>query len=277
MDYSLVLGIDKKHVDKLRLVAPTWFRHKPDLFTKKWIVFLDHGVDVGDVIGAMPWKHGLEHPVAINPMQWPRYPAAIADYIAADRGDKWYAAQRHKMLAGFVHTAAAMVQTDYWLKIDLDAVAMRQPDWIEPAWFKDEPAIVAPAWGYTKPPDQMEILDAWVAEHDNTVDCMSRFWGTAPLDLHPKPGAGSVRHPRIASWCAFFNTEFTRLCAGMATQTCGPDLMPVPSQDGFMWYVATRLGLPIVTANMKRRGWAVRNSTKSIRDLVQKAMGEKDG
>jgi len=48
-DYTIVLGLDYKHLSQLKLVIPTWKKHKPSLFSKKWIVFIDNSVDYNDV------------------------------------------------------------------------------------------------------------------------------------------------------------------------------------------------------------------------------------
>jgi len=165
--------------------------------------------------------------------------------------------------------AAERVWTDYWLKLDTDIVATGNDDWINPDWFVDDPAIVSAAWSYTKPPDQMVKLDRWAELHRDVLGIVAE---KPPLNLVPKPGEVRLRHKRIISWCAFFQATLTALCAGLAKATCGPGQLPVPSQDGYMFYVAKRLGLPIMRTNMKALGWEQWHTEHNIREAVERAM-----
>ena len=173
------------------------------------------------------------------------------------------------MLAGYVYVPAVAVKTPYWLKLDTDAVATGMEDWIDPEWFKDDPAIVSHPWGFTRPPNQMLELDAWVQEH---LDVMPMFQGSKPLNLAPKPGEERVRHSRIISWCAFFKTSFNKACASAAAASLGMCQLPVASQDGFTFYCAKRLGLGIVRPSMKRCGWNVWSTEWNISYHARQAM-----
>jgi hypothetical protein len=175
------------------------------------------------------------------------------------------------MLTGFVYGASLRVQTPYWLKVDTDAVANGMPDWINPDWFKDDPAIVSHPWAFTKPPDQLIQLDRWVDDHPQMLH---RLHDKPSLNLHPKPGSDRVGHKRIISWCAFFDTSFTKFCVEWARNTCGWGHMPVPSQDGFMWYCAKRLELPIIRTQMKKRGWEQWMTRANIMAASRRAMGD---
>jgi hypothetical protein len=264
IDYTVVIGVDQSHLEKLALVTQTWAKHKPSLFNHEWVVFVDDGkVKDDELLPHMPHK-----PDKLTVRYWPDegvvYPPGIP-------GDKWSNTQRYKMLAGFVHVPPLFVRTKYWCKIDLDIVATSMDDWVDEKWFDGYPAIIAPKWHYTKPPDQMEKLDAWVANNSGALPLLS---ASPPLALHPNPGAELLKHPRIASWCAFFETEFTRLCSKMAERTCGRGLLPCPSQDGYHFYVAKRLGLGIVSPPMKNLGWEVRSTRTGIADAVRKSLGQ---
>lgn len=257
-DFTVVIGIDAKTAIQLEAVLPTWKKHKPSLFERPWIIFHDR-----QFRGSLPSLNAQFIP-------WPPLNTDV-DYGPGD-GTKWSNPQRHKMLAGFVHVAAAYVKTDYWLKLDADVIATGMDDWINPNWFYLDPAIICPPWGYTKPPDQMDQLNRWV---ENNKDRLSRSLTvqTPPLaGMTPEPGSKALRHKRICSWCGFFRTDFTRYCSSMATRTAGIGKLPVPSQDGYMWYVAKRTGEGIVRADMKARGWQVRNGLDRVREAVAAAM-----
>jgi hypothetical protein len=201
--------------------------------------------------------------LSIHDYAWPERPAAVFD--------KWSNPQRYMMLSGFVHVPAlCQIETPYWLKLDLDAVATGHDDWVDPSWFKDNPAIVSQPWGYTKPADQMLKLDQWV---DRYAEHLPILANQPPLNLVPKEGSSLVKHPRIISWCGFFSTGFTSLCSAMASTTCGRGRLPVPSQDGFMFYAAKRAGLPIHIAQMKSRGFEHHNGNAAVKAAVERSLG----
>lgn len=272
-DYTVVCGVDCKHLEQLAITWPTWKRHKPSLLEHPMLIFFDWqdgDVNSTDVLAV------VDHPnLELRP--WPVEPIGRwtgPEYWGDPNGGKWTDPQRHKMLAGFVYMSR-FLSTPYWLKIDTDVVATGQDDWIGPEWFRRVPAIVSHRWGYTKPPDQMDKLDGWAEENReavqqailpyNIVDC-------SPLNLHPEPGENKIKHPRIISFVGFFNTDFTQMCAKMAEATCKPNQLPVPSQDGYAWYCATRMGLSVVRANLKKRGWQQWNSMDSVRKAAEEAM-----
>jgi len=258
-DYTVVTSVDKKHLDQLALTWPTWKRHKPSILKVPMIIFYDVRQVITEEILEI-----VDHPL-LTTYPWPSYSMEFA----GDESSKWTHPQRNRMLSGFVHIPAAYVKTPWWLKLDTDAVATGTDDWIPDDWLQGENVIIGHRWGYTKPADQMMKLDKWVEwnEHINVV-----FKNTSPLRLEPKPGGTRVSHPRICSWCAFFQTKFTTLASAIAGAECGPCQIPVPSQDGYMWYVATRLGLGVRRVNMKRRGWTVRASMKGLAQTVAEAM-----
>lgn len=254
IDYTVVLGIDRKTIEQFRLVWPTWVLHKPSLLSRKFLIF-HNGVSVAEIDEIVRGAN-----LKYRSIEWS--PAGIE--YSRDGLTKWTNPQRAKMLAGFVHVPAMFVDTSYWLKLDLDVVATGMDDWVDPVWFVDNPSIIAPSWGYTKPPRQMLELDEWVSQHSPVL-----FQGTEPLNLVPEEGSDKVVHPRICSWCAFFSLEFSKVCALMASNTCGTGQIPIDSQDGFHFYCAKRIGFSIRTAHMKKRGWKLRHSLQSVASFVK--------
>lgn len=246
-EFTVVIGVDQSHLWQLETSLPTIVKHKPGLFGmngSRWIVFRDSACDdLGEKVCDIFGKYDL--PVECYP--WPPYGVA---HIGGK--GRFQNAQRYKMLSGFVHVPAMQVHTPYWLKLDLDVVASGNDNWIDPEWFQGDPAIIAHPWGYTKPADQMFMLDRWV--YDNRDDLLV-LSGEKPLNLQPKIGATALPHSRIISWCSFYRTDFSQECSRWAEETCGPGQLPVRSQDGYHWYCASRLGEKIVRTNMKARGW----------------------
>jgi hypothetical protein len=256
IDYTTVVGVDAKHLRQLAVVWPTWARHKPSLLKHPMVAFFDvqqvRAEDIRSVVG---------HP-NLRTVPWPPDHVVYEDQPAAGR---FGSAQRYKMLAGFVHAPARCVETEYWLKIDTDVVATGEDDWIDGRWFAGSPVIVAHPWGFTKPPDQMLRLDEWA----EGVSFLSQF---RPLGLAPKPGWTRLTHKRIISWCAFFRLDFTSLCSQLAERYCGCWRLPVPSQDGFLWYCAQRLGLDVVRTGMKGRGWEHWSTEKNVLEAARRAL-----
>jgi len=261
-DYTLVIGVDQSHLQQLTWTWPTWRKHKPSILKHPMIVFRDWQQVTEEQVKAV-----VDHP-NLRVYSWPPVKMEY-ERVGEDRfGDP----QRHKMLSGFIYVAAAFVRTPYWLKLDTDVVATGRDDWIDPNWFTDEPAIVSHPWAFTRPPDQMLKLDAWVEANKNKMPVLSSL---PPLDMRPIPGKDRLDHKRIISWCAFFNTRFTTICRDVARSACGNLKLPIPSQDGFCWYVAARMGLGVQRHQMKKRGWQHWHTSWNIRTHAEEAM--KDG
>ncbi len=260
-DFTIVLGVDANHIPHLQESFPNWLDMKPSLAKRPVVIFYDgKGPDACEYFDLMA-DAVLEHP-NVTFIPWPPRGTEYED----DPTSRFGRAQRYKMLAGFVHVPAMVVTTPYWLKLDLDVVATGRDAWIDESWFDKQPAIIASPWGYTKPPDQMDKLDRWVENNKETMPVVARG---NPVNLHPRPDASCVKHSRMISWCAFFNTNFTKFCSNLASNSCGEGRMPVPSQDGYMWYIATRCQVPIVTVTMKWLGWAHCSGLSSIRSTIQ--------
>lgn len=235
IELTTVVGVDARTLEQLRLSLPTWARYRRELFRQPWLIFYDarqvHPAKIADVFPAG------DRPRDVRALQWPS--SELTEYHS----------QRERMLSGFVH-AARYVQTPWWVKIDTDAVALRESDWAPADWFErpEPPVWVASPWGYTKPADQMARLDDW-------ADGVPQLREHARLDLPYEDGARRCRHKRMASWVSFYRSDWTRWASDLARHYCGLDRIPVPSQDGYHFYLAARTKAPTLRAQMKRRGW----------------------
>lgn len=260
---TLVLGLDKKHLEQLALVWPTWMKHKPELRECKLCCFYDweqiSPQDIQQVIDmpgiAVPWpEEGVHYPEG--------------------DGSKWFEPQRVKMLSGFVHIPAKYVKTSWWLKIDTDTIATGSQPWIpKKEEFRDS-SIIAQKWGFTKPADQMQKLDEWVERfqipHLQEKQPVCERWP----QLKPRePGQGRVGHSRIISWIGFFATYMTRMASDAAQWSMGPGQLPCGSQDGYLWYYASRMDhQEVKRKNFKSCGWLHRSTMKNVREAAEKAM-----
>jgi len=255
VDFTTVCGVDSKHFQQLCWTWPTWKKWKPNILEMPMLIFRESSVPESQI------RANIDHP-ELMVVEWPPESATYS----GDTDSKWYHPQRYKMLSGFVHVPALYVETPYWLKLDTDVVANHTPDWIDEDWFRDDPAIIAHRWGYTKPPNQMELLDNWVRENQDQMPWLSL---KEPLHLYPEPNATRVSHARIISFCGFFQTKFSQHCSTIAERVCGIGQLPVPSQDGFHWYAAKRIGYKIIRTNMKSRGWQHWSTTDNILKAVE--------
>jgi len=260
-DYTLVIGVDEVHLRQLSWTWRTWRKHKPSLLERPLVIFYDRSELTESRILKVT---GPRKKLTMVP--WP--PPGVEYERGAD--DRFGDPQRYKMLAGFVHVAAQVVFTPYWLKLDTDVIATGQDQWEDPEWFRKSPAIISHPWGFTKPADQMVLLDQWVEENARKIPILAH---QPPLDLRPEPGWERLRHPRIISFCCFSATHFTRLASRWAVDTCGEGKLPCSSQDGYIWYVATRMGYEIKRPRMKPRGWEQRYTMTNIAAAAREALG----
>ena len=241
MNFTLVCGVDAAHLKQLACTWPTWVKYKPSLLKQLMIVFRDKTQVTDHEVRTLL---GIEN---LSVYEWP-----MGVTYEGKLGNRWENPQRYKMLAGFVHIPALFVKTPYWLKLDTDVFATGQDDWIDPKWFNGNPAIIGHRWWLTKPTDLFLRMDQWV---DDNKEKLPEWVVKPPLDLRPKPGKDCLVHKRIISWCSFFHTGFTKVVAKDAEKICGSFKLPIPSQDGFLWYAAKRIGWKINRPSMKERGW----------------------
>jgi len=269
-DYTLIVGVDAYHLRQLELVWPTWKRHKPSLLYQPMIVFYDRDSTSEKQVRAV-----VAHP-NLRTVSWPRGEEEIDwDRKKGDHKDKFQDPHRAMMLSGFVYVPAMFVETPHWLKLDTDVVATGMDDWIDPAWFEGDPAIVSHRWSFTKPADQMLQMDRWVEKNQGQMP--SEIACSQPLNLVPRPGWDRLSHKRIISWCGFFDANWTRQMAGLTRQSStntidGTYRLPISSQDGYLWYMATRGGREVVRANMKSCGWQHWHTWKNVEQHSREAM-----
>lgn len=256
MNCTLVVGVDGYHLDQLSWTWLTWKKNKPSLLKMPMLVFRDR-----DQVSEQDVLRVVDHPDLLV-VEWP--PPGV---VHAGGSDKWTDPQRYKMLSGFVHVPASRVKTDYWLKLDTDVVATGCDHWIDQGWFSGSPAIVCQPWGFTKPADQMIRLDEWA---ELNKECTG--FRLPPLKLAPREGSDRVRHKRIISWCGFFHTAITAAASRLAEMTVGRGQLPVPSQDGFLWYVAARLGTEVKRVQMKGLGWEHWSTMHNVAIASKRAM-----
>ncbi len=240
---TVVVGIDAKTIEQLAVSCETWRRHRPEMWTMPWIVFWDWTQLTRYDIESIRARLAVPN---LRLVEWPQVGWSPKSA---------YESQREFMLSGFVHVPAQYCETAYWMKIDTDAVAHNgKTPLFDREWLDIQPcgrrlAWIASPWSYSKPAEQPGQLDAW-------GDGIPELHNGPRLNLTPEPGAKRIGHPRMASWLSFYSREFTIFAADLARRSCGAGRLPVPSQDGYHFYVANRSGWPFKLSKMKRRGWS---------------------
>lgn len=249
MDLTICLALDERTSGQLEQVWPTWRHFKPWILDFPWLLICDT----------------LE-----RDLEWWQSRLAFLGGIRSElQLWSWGSdlPQRERMLTAFVQVPPRMVRTEYWAKIDTDVVATGPEPWPLDDWLEGSPAIVGHPCGYTraKPEatDWPAILDAW-------GDGIEALENGPRLNFPPaEPGQDRWNHQRICSWCALFRTNFSHQCSQFA-----PGQLPVPSEDTFHWYCATRLGELVRREKMNRQGWATRTTVRGRAALIRDVLGQ---
>ena len=66
--------------------------------------------------------------------------------------------------------------------------------------------------------------------------------------------------------------DLTRKASEWAEQTCGAGKLPVPSQDGYLFYLAKRLDFGIKRVQMKSGGWEHWSTMFNVIQAAMRAM-----
>ena len=239
-EVTIVTACDPKYIEHLKVTLPNWVKHKH--------------VDKFPMI------------VYVNGFKRPRRNSAL-DFLRAYPNIKiigWdmpeAADQRERMLSAFVFGTARDVQTKYWVKMDADAFATDDSPLLVPDMMKN--VIAGHRWGYSFAKHMGPLID-WANAHPAFKE--------TPTDVFDPTKAEGRKywHPRVASFVQFHQSEFVRMAAAMAGAR-----LPVPSHDTYLWYVANRIGLPIMRTNFKtRRGMSNKTDLESLRRIVTEIDG----
>lgn len=246
---TLVLGVDKKTLEQLIVSLPTWRLNRPELWWTDWIIFYDWNPVTGvnkAYLENFLYCNGI---MTATLVKWPPPQTHIK-----------YETQREKMLTGFVYIPAEVCRTEWWLKVDTDAVALDRSAWIDPDWFAPDDAgqlaaYVASSWSYTKTKGGEGDAADWAERLERFGD--AALQGTERLNLASRASGRTINVSRMASWVSFYNTVWSRRAAGLFQSHCAPLKLPVPSQDTCCWYLAERAGDRTIVRRrlMKKLAW----------------------
>ena len=222
--FTVVLGLDACTLPYFATTCPSWKRFYPELWDAPWCVFYDPSQITADEIKVA----SLDASVRLVP--W-------------NGSQAGYESQRAKMLSGHVFISR-MIETDYFLKIDADAIAVSRGEWPMAEWFVDRPVLVGPGWGYWRAKGSTMSLVEWCQVLE---DFGTRHFGTEPQGWEGRIGSWNhVKGPklrdknRFVSWLGFQRADWVRTMADLFEADFGQGRLPVPSHDTSLWACAVR-------------------------------------
>lgn len=242
-DITLVLCIDKNHLEELKFAWKTWNFFKPEIVNiQNKILLYDQ-----DIESLIPTLSFIDD--------------SYSTYRFVNR--QYYSSQRDAMLTAWFE-AVRNVKTKFYLKIDTDCFATNNSkDWISAIKDRDQYKIISNPWGYTKNPQRLINLDNWGDNATNIKDYPR-------LNLKPNEGSDKIVHHRIISFLGVFDTDWTNMVAESCWKNDHYEL-PDPSQDTFTWYCAARRGDSMKRIRFKRFGFAHTRLSK-----IRKQINETD-
>lgn len=263
-NYTVVIGVDKATLPYLLTNLPTWRLLRQNLWERPWLVFFDpsesKGIqDVDVVLDALG--------------------ASDATLIEWNGNHAGYPTQREKMLSGHVYVSRH-VRTDWFVKIDCDAIAHHPAEWPKAEWFADdadgrEPVLVGPKYGYTRAKSGGGTLWDWCERMEQFGDRYFRTpragWESLIGDLDHRRGP-KMKKRRWVSWLGWQRADWVREMADLFERECGPGRLPLPSHDSCLWMAADRAGELVRVGSDMKAGWANRLQVSSCRKLVAEVM-----
>lgn len=151
--------------------------------------------------------------------------------------------QRALMLNSFMLCAPFEVETPFWTKLDADCTVGPETRLFESQKWRDYD-VVSHRWGYTKPQAWVPALEAWRKSKG-----VGRQFITDE-EFEAQKDNRTFRSSRIQSFACFHNTESSRLMAAPAMED---GVLPVPSHDTYLWFMAEAMGFK--TARVNLRHW----------------------
>ena len=263
-DITVIVGIDQATSRQLLISAPTWKRHRPEMWTWPWVIFYDwqapDGLHRDDV-----WK--IAQHLGLNDVKIVSWPIHI---LRTDLPQ--YETQREKMVTGFVYVPESAVETEWCVKIDCDSVASGGKPWPLMEWFENDNVLIASGWGYTKNKGGGGTIQEWAEK-------LERF-GDAAFARMPRVGlkdkinvrGTKINMSRIASWICFQNVMWLKDMAERLSKYSGWNKIPVPSHDTVLWYCAERGKYRYLSAKQKRFDWSNHPRMKSLEQAAKNAL-----
>lgn len=249
--FSTIAVIDRQHWREFQLASLTWRKNRPEIWQPQnpLLIFVDAAMPPkGESAGwwERKLKRTCDHP-NMRVIGWPDVSGSM---------------QRHRMLSAFVYGVAQFCETELFCKIDTDTVCLQCANRYHHDWFNEtNPYVFVTAqWGYSKGIERWNRLKAWAAS-------IPALQGTPDVPGVEQPQKDHVRHQRIISYFMLGRTSFMREIAEIAP---GP-LLPIDSQDTFVWFMAKKLGKRYAAIRMKKWGFyhGARGLEKRVKQILE--------
>lgn len=237
-DITLILCIDKDHIEELKFAWETWKHFKPEIVNlKNKILIYDSNIENN-----------------IKDLNFIDNTFTLHKFV----NKKYYSNQRDAMLTSWFE-GIDLVHTKFYLKIDTDCYATNNDNkWIEYIEDRYKYVFISSPWGYTKNPERIVKLENW----GDSIDILNK-----KNKLNLSYSDNIIIHPRIISFIFLGDTEWTRKMSNY----CLIDdhyVLPVPSQDTFMWYCAERGEYPYKRIKFKKSGFSHTRLKKAKNNII---------
>lgn len=240
-DITLVLCVDKTHIEELKFSWYTWTKFKPEIVNLKYKILI--------------FDEDIEH--MINSKYLPFLDDSFLLYKFPHKA--YYLSQRDAMLTSWFN-GFELVKTPFYLKLDTDCFAINDSkDWIQHIEDRNKYVFISSPWGYTKNADRIIKLENW-------ADNIDEFKSKPRLNLIPNEN-NTIIHPRIISFFFIGNTEWTKRMSSYCILDHHIEL-PVPSQDTFLWYCAARGGFSYKRIKFKKYGF-IHTRLKKAKKIIR--------
>jgi hypothetical protein len=244
---TVVTACDEAHLWRLELVMPTWIEVK--------------GIDSQIIV----FSHGFK-PEDTNLTRYENVKFVPWD-IDGVRD------QRERMLSAFVFGVAEHVETEYFLKLDSDTVALNDHPWFMEDFYEYD--MIGQKWGYTKPGQMVSTIDAWMdgLSKSEEIEGYLGTDGSYVLTGDPsKPWRMKHQCKRVISWIRLCKTQIAKDIANV----CHYDTMPVPSEDTLVWRWCYKLDLKWGQHKFNSYGWKHMGRPKRqvLEEMCNKALAE---
>jgi predicted O-methyltransferase YrrM len=250
--FTVVTACDTNHIWRLEKTLPTWVELKK--LDCPILVFAGGIKEDGSYID----KNGETKKTSI--LKYPN--VKIIPWTIAGTET-----QREKMLSAFVFGVAEHVETEHWIKLDSDTIAVDGQPWLR-KWFLNHRMVGQP-WSYSKPGSMVPRIDYWLDGLQKmgivkTFNGADREYIFSDRDKPTHKRKHTAK--RVISYIRVTETSLMREIASW----CIFGRMPVPSEDTLVWRVCEKLDFRWERNNFKKNGWI--HNHKNIAEITEQAL-----
>lgn len=271
---SLLVAVDDHYLHKMLMTYPTWVWCHPEIAKMTHVIVYD-----SDQVKWWDYRwtrirEELEEACIRGNHQVPDF-----QLIPTGMLKLFYTSQREKMLTSLLR-ASEEVPTPWYLKLDADTYASARTGFYYDKWFNSNPVFIANPWGYAKPGDELDKLNAWAKDNTNIPDSLMKHWpvpGEKVMRDNQRAGdiPWKVNWSRMASWVMFGMTQWTQRVSLFVDPW---QKYPTPSQDTYLSYFMRMAGESWIPVKFRQYGWEHQRNFNGLqiacRDVLEKVRGQ---